>query len=369
MNLRVEAAPGCSVPAECFVALQLDSDEATDSTPPCNFSVSGTKTFNGLPIGKDVAVDVFLRIGRFKTHIEPGYRELSVPWPGLGDLILNLVLEWPAAGQDLELKRTEDEVGTSPHLAKTNPEDILRELEAESSATLKTKERAKGRTRDLEFGRECSPDSEDRSLDFSRAEDEAPPAERPLLVEEREVAAYKPISLTNCDLIIPCLYLGGIDAAVDTARLVDQGIRAVVCCCREVEFPSKDENANLEYYRVDVEDMSREPIELFFEEATEFISQFISREQPVLVHCRAGVSRSASIILAYLIRYHNYNLHDAFFLTRSHRRQISPNIGFIEKLIEWEEKTTGNDASIDEAKYTGWYTADDRAAVPDLSPD
>jgi len=180
---------------------------------------------------------------------------------------------------------------------------------------------------------------------------------------------YRPVSLNNCDQILPNLYLGGIAAVADHGALVESGIRAVCCCCRELEMPTSEFCSQLEYYRVDVEDISREPIELFIAEATEFIHSWISREQPVLVHCRAGVSRSASIVIAYLMTYQGYSLHDAFFLVRSHRSIITPNIGFMEKLGDYEEERGAPEPSIEINKYMSWYTTPERAAVPDLKPD
>jgi len=180
---------------------------------------------------------------------------------------------------------------------------------------------------------------------------------------------YKPVVLSNCNQILPCLYLGGVDAVADTERVLDQGIRAVVCCLRDLEFPARDFSKDLEYCRVDVEDMSREPIELFFPEATAFIHSFVSRDQPVLVHCRAGVSRSASVVMAYLMTYQGYSLHDAFFLVRSRRSCVSPNIGFMEKLCDYEEAQQDTDTTVDVNKYISWYTTEAQAAVPDLMPE
>mmetsp|Transcript_35533 Transcript_35533/g.81392 ORF Transcript_35533/g.81392 Transcript_35533/m.81392 type:complete len:417 (+) Transcript_35533:81-1331(+) len=188
-------------------------------------------------------------------------------------------------------------------------------------------------------------------------------------VREDHSKLFKTVVLENCDMIIPNLFLGGIVAAMDTQRVVDQGIRAVVCCCRCTEFPERDFHKDLNYYRVDVEDIAREPIELFFPEATAFIHSWFSRDAPVLVHCRAGVSRSASVVLAYLVEYHKYSLHDAFFLARSHRSVITPNVGFMEKLMDYEEAKRGTEPSIDINKYQSWYTSSEQAAVPDLRPD
>jgi dual specificity phosphatase 12 len=184
-----------------------------------------------------------------------------------------------------------------------------------------------------------------------------------------EDRTYKPIVLNNCDQIIPNLYLGGVDAVTDTQRVTSQGIKAICCCLREMEYPSSEFCKDVEYYRVDVEDMGREPIELYFPEATEFIHSWISREQPVLVHCRAGVSRSASVIIAYLMTYQGYSLHEAFFVARSHRAVVTPNIGFMEKLCDYEEEHRSCSPTIDMNKYESWYTSPERGAVPDLIPD
>lgn len=197
------------------------------------------------------------------------------------------------------------------------------------------------------------------------------PAERTTTLPDqaRLETSLTPAVLNNCNQILPFLYLGGVDAVADAECVVERGIRAVVCCLRDFEFPAKDLSKDLEYHRVDVEDISREPIELFFPEATEFIHSWVSREKPVLVHCRAGVSRSASVVMAYLMTYQSYSLHDAFFLVRSRRSCVSPNVGFMEKLCAYEEAQQGTDTTIDINKYVSWYSSEGRAAVPELDPE
>lgn len=175
-----------------------------------------------------------------------------------------------------------------------------------------------------------------------------------------------PLALENCNEIVDNLYLGGISAAMQTQMLVDQGVRAVVCCVREMEFPSVDFHKDLEYYRVDVEDVSREPIEWFWPEAAQFIHSHMSRDQKVFVHCRAGVSRSASTVIAYLVAYQSYSLYDAFVRARSRRPVVTPNMGFMEKLTEFEAVKRGGEPTISMAKYSSWYCGDQTAAEPDV---
>ena len=61
----------------------------------------------------------------------------------------------------------------------------------------------------------------------------------------------------------------------------------------------------------------------------------------VLVHCVAGVSRSAAVILAYLMRYHCTTLKAAYDLLADKRAMVRPNLGFWRQLIAYEETLTG----------------------------
>ncbi|ESO11289.1 hypothetical protein HELRODRAFT_91497, partial [Helobdella robusta] len=56
----------------------------------------------------------------------------------------------------------------------------------------------------------------------------------------------------------------------------------------------------------------------------------------VLVHCQAGVSRSPTICLAYLIRVFRLNLDSAFTFLKSRRPIINPNLNFMTQLVEFE---------------------------------
>jgi hypothetical protein len=58
----------------------------------------------------------------------------------------------------------------------------------------------------------------------------------------------------------------------------------------------------------------------------------------IYIHCHAGISRSSSIIILYLMTYHNYNYEDAFKFVRNKRICIQPNRSFIEQLKVLEKK-------------------------------
>ena len=60
-----------------------------------------------------------------------------------------------------------------------------------------------------------------------------------------------------------------------------------------------------------------------------------------LVHCVAGVSRSASICIAYLMKYERMTLDQAYRHCKRRRPVVHPNVGFWRQLIDYERRLFG----------------------------
>ena len=65
-----------------------------------------------------------------------------------------------------------------------------------------------------------------------------------------------------------------------------------------------------------------------FKECIEYIDRVIDDGGRVVVHCMAGVSWSATVIIAYLMTKNKCSFKEAFDYTRSKRMVINPNPGF-----------------------------------------
>jgi protein-tyrosine phosphatase len=59
-----------------------------------------------------------------------------------------------------------------------------------------------------------------------------------------------------------------------------------------------------------------------------------------LIHCNAGISRSSTIVLAYLLGIHRMKYEDAYTLLKTARSNIRPNDGFVQQLKEYAAEIT-----------------------------
>ena len=73
--------------------------------------------------------------------------------------------------------------------------------------------------------------------------------------------------------------------------------------------------------------------------AASIIMDCIERKETILVHCQAGISRSASLVLAHLIINRHMTAIDALKWLRARRPCVDPNRGFWRQLEEIESKT------------------------------
>lgn len=72
---------------------------------------------------------------------------------------------------------------------------------------------------------------------------------------------------------------------------------------------------------IPAEDHDRFDISVYFDQAADWIRERLE-ESNILVHCLAGVSRSVSLVLAYLMKHKNMGFDDAFYMVKSKRKIV-----------------------------------------------
>lgn len=92
----------------------------------------------------------------------------------------------------------------------------------------------------------------------------------------------------------------------------------------------------ISYYHIPWNHNSRISVDL--DHLTDIIHDAVTQDKKVLVHCQCGVSRSASLIVAYIMRFSKMRLNDAYSHLKRIAKDTSPNMGLIFQLIEWNEQ-------------------------------
>ena len=153
--------------------------------------------------------------------------------------------------------------------------------------------------------------------------------------------------LNDIDEIIENLYLGNFSASENIQQLKDLGIKKVLSVIDFNDFPNyKDEN--IIHKSVEVSDFDYQNIIQYFGECL----NFIKGEEKILVHCMAGASRSATIVIAYLMWIQKMKFDDALNFVNSKRPIVDPNDGFREQLKIFEKLLEDNNYDIDKINFS-----------------
>ena len=135
------------------------------------------------------------------------------------------------------------------------------------------------------------------------------------------------------------IFLGSLAAAMDVSLLQKLGITSVLTVIdrrtyRRILAPILRQNG-LRRLFIHCHDEDDAPLLARFPQTCSFIANTKPGEK-ILIHCHMGVSRSATVAIAYFLQKHNCTFDEAFALTASKRPFICPNNGFRAQLRKWE---------------------------------
>ncbi|WVR05164.1 hypothetical protein IAU60_002176 [Kwoniella sp. DSM 27419] len=96
------------------------------------------------------------------------------------------------------------------------------------------------------------------------------------------------------------------------------------------------------YHRIPMRDIVEESgVGQGMRESCDFLDDARLHSAPTYVHCKAGKSRSVTVVLAYLIHANAWTLKTSYAYVAERRKGISPNIGFVAELMQFEESELG----------------------------
>ncbi|XP_042901866.1 dual specificity protein phosphatase 3 [Parasteatoda tepidariorum] len=144
----------------------------------------------------------------------------------------------------------------------------------------------------------------------------------------------------DMDEVYPGIYIGNSASAANLAELKAKNVKYVLnsafgtdSSLKMVHVLSEKDytQSGISFLGVPAVDHMSYSISEHFNEALVFIKGAVTTERSILVHCVEGISRSATLVLAYLVKEVGMNLQEAIRSVRQ-RREILPNDGFLLQL-------------------------------------
>lgn len=148
------------------------------------------------------------------------------------------------------------------------------------------------------------------------------------------------------------LYLGDCANAADITQHQTLGITHIVDASNTRVSKSIAQNNNIEYLEIRIMDSASAAIGEHFDTVHNFIEAAREAGGKVLVHCMAGISRSSSLVLSYLVKHHNMSLRDAVTMVVTERPVVYPNEGFQAQLIVHESAHRNENTIADPSAFS-----------------
>ncbi|KAM7542789.1 hypothetical protein Aperf_G00000000130 [Anoplocephala perfoliata] len=136
--------------------------------------------------------------------------------------------------------------------------------------------------------------------------------------------------------VLPHLLIGCQSDAMSAEVCADFGVTHIINVSADGEMsphvpPSR-------FLRIPINDNGKADIVPYFEKAFAFLDSAKRSGGRVLIHCFAGISRSPTLAIAYLMHDQRLTFDEAYNRVKSIRPKISPNFSFIGQLTDFERR-------------------------------
>ncbi len=137
--------------------------------------------------------------------------------------------------------------------------------------------------------------------------------------------------------IIPGLFLGNAKMANSNWILNQLNIKVIVNCAFEVKSPLAGVG-DYQHYFLYLDDSYTQDLQETISRILPIIDQHLNKKEKVLIHCAQGISRSASILAAYLMWKRKLPFAKALKMIQEKRVIANPNLSFQRQLKAFEQK-------------------------------
>jgi protein-tyrosine phosphatase len=151
--------------------------------------------------------------------------------------------------------------------------------------------------------------------------------------------------LNDISQITDTIYLGNEESALNKQELKSLGIRKVLTVMSA--FGNHYNKNEFVHKSIEVEDAYDTNLIKYFKECLLFMDGY----DKVFVHCAAGMSRSATVVIAYLMWKKQMLLNEAINFVKKKRPIISPNLNFMRQLQTFQELLIKKDYDINKINF------------------
>ncbi|KAF2880532.1 hypothetical protein ILUMI_25645 [Ignelater luminosus] len=133
--------------------------------------------------------------------------------------------------------------------------------------------------------------------------------------------------------VLPGLYVGNYRDSKDATQLDKYNITHIVA----IHDTARRLHSDKHYLCVMASDSPDQNLTQYFSLCNDFIHAARLREGNVLIHCLAGMSRSVTVAVAYIMSATHLSWKEALKVVRAGRAVANPNMGFQKQLQDFEE--------------------------------
>ncbi|XP_013776655.1 dual specificity protein phosphatase 22-B-like [Limulus polyphemus] len=148
--------------------------------------------------------------------------------------------------------------------------------------------------------------------------------------------------------VLPGLYVGNLRDSKDQEQLRENNISHIISIHDNAKKVLEDKT----YLIIQASDSPCQNLTQFFPRCNDFIHSARTNGGNVLVHCLAGMSRSVTVAVAYIMSVTSLDHKTALKVVRGARNVANPNFGFQKQLQEFETRKLSEERKRLRSKFT-----------------